>query len=111
MKESLVTYALSITALQRLLRIEDAHLIDNKQRLLEEQQNMGHSNWQPLKHPDWLLLEIDANMLIRHDQIEVAIATISPASELNSVLQMNMGQGKIVVNVIAEDSLNVDRGR
>ncbi|KAI9765237.1 MAG: hypothetical protein M1840_007729 [Geoglossum simile] len=94
MKESLTMYALSITALQRLMRMEDAHLKGNTQRLLDEQENTGHSNWDPLKHPDWLLLEIDANILIRHDQVDVAFATISPTSKSNSVLQMNMGQGK-----------------
>ena len=93
MKENLVAYAVSITVLQRLLRIEDAHLKRNEQTLVEEQKNSGHENWQPRKNPDWLLLEIDANILIRPDQVDVAIATISPASRSNSVLQMNMGQG------------------
>ena len=95
MKESLVAYAVSMTILQRLLRIEDAHLKGDKHRLHEELRNPGHGNWQPLKNPDWLLLEIDANILIRHDQVEVADATISPASGSNSVLQMNMGQGEL----------------
>lgn len=94
MKENLVLYALSITTLQRLMRMKDAHRKKNSQRLREEQENAGHGNWQPLKYTDWLLLEIDANILIRHDQVEVALATISPASRSNSVLQMNMGQGK-----------------
>ncbi|KAK1509356.1 uncharacterized protein CCOS01_15450 [Colletotrichum costaricense] len=59
-----------------------------------EMANKGHSNWQPSEHPDWLLLEIEANLMIRPDQVDVALATISPASGCNSVLQMNMGQGK-----------------
>lgn len=94
MKQGLVDYATSITNLQHLLRLEDAYLKGNKQRLLEEQINDGHGNWQPLENPDWLLVEIDANILIRHDQVDVALATISPASGSNSVLQMNMGQGE-----------------
>lgn len=94
MKQGLVEYAISITNLQHLLRLEDAFLKGNKQRLLEEQNNDGHGNWQPLENPDWLLVEIDANILIRHDQVDVALATISPASGSNSVLQMNMGQGE-----------------
>jgi Protein of unknown function (DUF3638) len=97
MKESLVAYAVSITALQRLLRITDAYRKDNYQRLFEEQKNLGHSNWQPLEYPDWLLLEIDANIQIRSDQVDVALATILPASQSNSVLQMNMGQGKLLL--------------
>jgi hypothetical protein len=97
MKESLVAYAVSVTALQRLLRITDAYRKENYQRLLEEQKNLGHSNWRPLEYPDWLLLEIDANIQIRSDQVDVALATISPASQSNSVLQMNMGQGKLLL--------------
>ena len=95
MKHILVEYATSITALQHLLRLEDAYLKKNQQRLVEEQNNYGHGNWQPLENPDWLLVEIDANILIRPDQVDVALATISPASGSNSVLQMNMGQGEI----------------
>ncbi|PBP24232.1 hypothetical protein BUE80_DR004858 [Diplocarpon rosae] len=87
-------YALSITAYQRVCRLDDALQKNNKQRLAEEQENEGHSNWDPKKYPDWLLLEIDANLLIRPDQVNVALATIAPESGSNSVLQMNMGQGK-----------------
>lgn len=94
MKENLVAYGVCITRLQRLLRIEDAYLRRNDQKLLEEQSTLGHGNWQPLSYPDWLLFEIDANILIRHDQVDVALATISPDSRSNSVLQMNMGQGE-----------------
>ncbi|KAI9734261.1 MAG: hypothetical protein M1834_002365 [Cirrosporium novae-zelandiae] len=94
MKENLVIYALSITALQRLTRMKDAHRKNDTQKLAEEQKNAGHRNWNPLKYPDWLLLEIDANILIRPEQVDVALTTISPASRLNSVLQMNMGQGR-----------------
>ncbi|KAI9782401.1 MAG: hypothetical protein M1816_001899 [Peltula sp. TS41687] len=96
MKESLIKYALLITEVQRLMRIEDAHRKGNNQRLHEEQQNVGHGNWQPANHTDWVLLEIDANILIRDDQVEVALATISPNSKTNSVLQMNMGQAQLL---------------
>jgi hypothetical protein len=88
MKESLVSYALSITSLQRLFRMESAYQTRNEQRFREEYNNVGHSNWQPLYQTDWLLLEIDANLLIRPGQIEVALATICPSSQSNSVLQM-----------------------
>jgi hypothetical protein len=93
-KDILLSYAQSITALQRLLRMEDALQKGNMQRLMEEQENLGHSNWKPLDCPDWLLLEIDSNILIRPSQIDVTLATISPESGSNAVLQMNMGQGK-----------------
>ena len=93
MKEAILDYALSMVALQRLLRIEDARLRNKPNRVVEEIQNPGHSNWEPEQYPDWLLLEIDANLLIRPVQVDVALATINPPSGQNSVLQMNMGQG------------------
>jgi hypothetical protein len=68
--------------------MESAYQKRNLQRFMEEFENIGHSNWQPLVQTDWLLLEIDANLLIRTGQIEVAVATISPTSQSNSVLQM-----------------------
>lgn len=94
MKEGLISYAVLITTLQRLLRMKDALSKRDHHTLREEQRNLGHGNWQPLDYPDWLLLEIDANILIRSEQVDVALATISPTSGSNSVLQMNMGQGK-----------------
>ncbi|KAK2801761.1 hypothetical protein FQN51_005126 [Onygenales sp. PD_10] len=94
MKDALIDYAVAITSLQRLLRMEDAHYKKNWQMLSEEHRNIGHGNWEPSQYPDWLLFEIEANILIRDDQVDVALATISPTSGSNSVLQMNMGQGK-----------------
>ncbi|KAI9772801.1 MAG: hypothetical protein M1839_002302 [Geoglossum umbratile] len=94
MKENLISYAVLVTTLQRLLRMKDAHSKLDYRKLREEQENLGHDNWRPLNYPDWLLLEIDADILIRKEQVDVALATILPESGSNSVLQMNMGQGK-----------------
>ncbi|EPS41761.1 hypothetical protein H072_4291 [Dactylellina haptotyla CBS 200.50] len=94
MKESLVLLGVTITDLQQLLRIGISRLKKDIQRTEEEERNPGHQNWEPMQFPDWLLLEIDSNLLLRPEQIEVAHATINPASAENSVLQMNMGQGK-----------------
>jgi hypothetical protein len=97
LKESLVNFGILVTKLQRLLRIHDAERCRDENRLLEEQNSTGHSNWSPMDYPEWLLLEIDNNILIRPVQVEVAKAIISPGSNQNSVLQMNMGKGKQVV--------------
>jgi hypothetical protein len=90
----IVEYGLLTARLQRYLRIEDAILRRDDRWLEENFETEGHSNWNPLKYPEWLLLEIDSNMLIRPIQVEVAHAIISPPLMSNSVLQMNMGQGK-----------------
>ncbi|KAI1493235.1 hypothetical protein F5X96DRAFT_622924 [Biscogniauxia mediterranea] len=94
MKESLVSYGLAITMLQQLDRIRSAELRHDWRAIKEELLNLGHENWEPMLRPDWLLLEIDSNFLIRAEQVEVANAIIKPASGGNSVLQMNMGKGK-----------------
>ncbi|KAF2655413.1 hypothetical protein K491DRAFT_427015 [Lophiostoma macrostomum CBS 122681] len=93
-KEQLIHLGTALTAYQRLLRIEDAFKNNKRQQLLDETANPGHTNWSPLEYTDWLLLEIDGNMLLRREQIEVAHATIQLKSGNNSVLQLLMGKGK-----------------
>ncbi|KAE8149344.1 hypothetical protein BDV25DRAFT_156541 [Aspergillus avenaceus] len=97
MKDAIIAYGLAIVQLQRLIRMKDAFTRQDKETLHQEYKNRGHVNWQPSDYPDWLLLEIDANMQIRKDQVTVALEMISPSSGSNSVLQMNMGQGKTSV--------------
>ena len=97
LKSSLVQLGILVTKLQHLLRMHDAERCHDAKKLLEEQTNTGHSNWTPMDYPEWLLLEIDNNILIRPVQVEVAKAIISPHSNQNSVLQMNMGKGEDVV--------------
>ncbi|KAI2607876.1 hypothetical protein GGR54DRAFT_633161 [Hypoxylon sp. NC1633] len=114
MKEALVGYGLALTRSQRLERIEHAISREDRQGLREELRNPGHENWSPLHMPDWLLLEIDSDLLIRAEQVDVAMAIIAPSSGDNSVLQMNMGKGKtscIVPMVVAAlaDGKNLTR--
>lgn len=93
-RDALIQYGWSITELQQHLRIDDARMRGNDKAAAEELADPGHATWNPAKYPDWLLLEIEGNLLIRPHQVAVALATISPRSGRNSVLQMNMGQGK-----------------
>lgn len=94
MKEKLIALGLAITKYQRLLRIQDASQMGRHQQLVDEYENIGHLNWSPAEYVDWLLLEIESNILIRSEQVDVAFATISPKSGKNSVLQLLMGKGK-----------------
>ncbi|KAK0671660.1 hypothetical protein QBC41DRAFT_344465 [Cercophora samala] len=94
MRQGLIQFGLAITKLQREMRLNDCVMAGDVSRYQDEEANTGHQNWDPSQHPDWLLLEIEANLLIRPGQIDVARATISPESGSNSVLQMNMGEGK-----------------
>ncbi|KAH7327815.1 hypothetical protein B0I35DRAFT_465989 [Stachybotrys elegans] len=94
MRELIIELGVSITELQREVRLRELGETAQVGRKDEELNNKGHSNWSPEEYPDWLLLEIESNMMIRPIQVDVALATISPATGNNSVLQMNMGQGK-----------------
>ncbi|KAH8896015.1 hypothetical protein GQ53DRAFT_854400 [Thozetella sp. PMI_491] len=94
MKEAIVEYGRAITCLQREIRLNFYQAKGDTGRYKEEEKNCGPLRWNPMEYPDWLLLEIESNILIRADQVDVAMATISPESQANSVLQMNMGQGK-----------------
>jgi len=94
MKEAILDLGLAITTLQRLLRIQDALRRNKHQILQDELANAGHTNWSPIESLDWLLLEIDGNLLLRPEQVEVARATIAPSSGSNAVLQLLMGAGK-----------------
>ncbi|KAF4425149.1 hypothetical protein FACUT_10088 [Fusarium acutatum] len=94
MKKAILEMGVDITKHQRLVRLHDLASKSVSGRYHEEESNEGHSIWKPEEHPYWLLLEIESNMMIRPAQVDVALATISPGSGSNSVLQMNMGQGK-----------------
>lgn len=93
MKEALITFGVMNTELQRLQRIRHHQLTRDSARLQEALKNIGHQNWDPPQRPDWLLMELECDILIRPEQVEVGNAIISPRSGSNSVLQMNMGQG------------------
>ncbi|KAL2856357.1 hypothetical protein BJX68DRAFT_253486 [Aspergillus pseudodeflectus] len=97
MRSLFIEYALCTARLQKLLRMRGAFTKHDEGKLSQECADQGHINWEPEDFPDWLLLEIDANIQIREDQVIVAQEIISPASGSNSVLQMSMGEGKTSV--------------
>ncbi len=101
-RKTLTAYAISITESQRFTRMRDSHLQRNTLVLEQDRENRGHTNWNPLDQPDWLLLEIEANILLRPNQSDVATATIWPPSQENSLLQMNMGEGDLPWNFLCE---------
>jgi hypothetical protein len=89
-----MAFGLAISKLQHLLRIQDAQKRKKEQQERDEWTNVGHTTWNPLEYPDWLLLEIDGDILLREEQVQVALATIAPELGENSVLQLLMGKGK-----------------
>lgn len=99
--DTIVNFGVFITCLQQHLRIRRFVRQQNHTRSQDELGNRGHQNWNATEYPDWLLLEIDADLLIREEQVVVADAMIDPQSRENTVLQLNMGKGKTSVIVPA----------
>ena len=108
---ALLHYAKAITMFQRAERL--LACCDSVE-IIGELKNSGHHNWDPTTYPDWLLMEIENNILIREDQALIAQEMMYPTSRRNSVLQLNMGQGKssVIVPAIAAvlaDGVNLAR--
>ncbi|PNS17150.1 Signal recognition particle subunit SRP68 [Sphaceloma murrayae] len=93
-KQVLIAFADAVTQAQRLKRMYAAYCKEDFTNVKAELNNSGHENWDPASFPDWALMEIDSNILIRAEQVDVARAIVNPTSGKNSVLQMNMGKGK-----------------
>jgi hypothetical protein len=96
-KRTFVNYAMALCNLQRALRMKRfSHSIED---LVAEIQNVGHEAWDPLQYPEWLLIEVESGLTIRSVQREIAGEMMLPVSKRNSVMQLNMGEGKSTVIV------------
>lgn len=100
-KGALIGYGLAISNLQRAERLITR--IGHDPELLSELNNPGHQGWEPMDHPDWLLLEVESNIMIRPVQAQIAQEMISPSFGANSIMQLNMGEGKssVIVPIVA----------
>lgn len=99
-KACTIRYALALTAMQRAERLTK---LTEKQDLAKELQNPGHQNWDPAKHPEALLMEVESGFLIRPVQTQVAEQMQNPPRGDNAVMQLNMGEGKssVIVPIVA----------
>jgi hypothetical protein len=108
-KASIVEYGCAITALQQARRLTT--LVGFRDDLIRELQNPGHTNWDPHKYPESLLLEIENNILIREVQEQIARRMRDISSGRNAVMQLNMGEGKssVIVPIVAADRADGSR--
>jgi hypothetical protein len=100
-KQAIVTYGIAITAFQQAERLLD--VCGNPADLTRELGNPGHENWQPMDHPESLLIEIESGILIRDVQADIAAKMREPPNGVNSVMQLHMGEGKssVIVPIVA----------
>jgi hypothetical protein len=100
-KAAVIQYGLAITEIHRAYRL--IALSNHPQDLAEELLNCGHRNWSPSKFPETLLLEAESAIMVREVQEEIAKQMRSPPNGENSVMQLNMGEGKssVIVPIVA----------
>ena len=91
-KECIIALGESLTLLQRARRLVLAGERNEISNFCVEVENGGHENWDPNQWPDWLLIELEGDFLIRPTQAHVALEMIQPSSSANSLVQLNMGQ-------------------
>ena len=87
-KTIFVQYGRSIATLQRAERLFAD--LRNPSELVAGILNKGHQNWDPEAYPEWLLLEVENNILIRPEQADIAREMMRPSSGGNAVMQLNM---------------------
>ena len=103
-KAKLLDYAQAIAMVQRARRLSELSSPECLAEYEREASNDGQSGWDALENPDWLLVELESNLLIRQVQAEIAMEMLEPKSKQNSVMQLNMGEGKSSVSYrVTED--------
>ncbi|OJJ43588.1 hypothetical protein ASPZODRAFT_28243 [Penicilliopsis zonata CBS 506.65] len=108
-KEAIVSYGIALTDLQRAERL--LSVLHSPFDLVRELRNSGHTNWSPIEHPDSLLLEVESGILIRDVQEQIASEMRDPGSGENTVMQLNMGEGKssVIVPIVASFLANREK--
>ena len=104
-KGRLVDYAQAIAMVQRARRISELSSPEHRAEYEREINNDGQSGWDSLENPDWLLVELESNLLIRQVQAEIATEMLEPGSQQNCVMQLNMGEGKSSVSCRLADAM------
>jgi hypothetical protein len=109
-KQALVEYAKAITTNQRAQRLVRLFARAKWKDLAKEIQNVGHQGWDPLEFPEYLLFEVENELLIRPVQYDIA-HEMRRDSGGNAIMQLNMGEGKssVIVPIVAAGLANGKR--
>ncbi|KAI6327610.1 hypothetical protein MCOR29_002913 [Pyricularia oryzae] len=107
-KPAIIEFALALHDLQRARRLLRAYSSGSSMDLVKELQNIAHFNWDPIEYPQALLMEVESDITIRSIQFDIAQTMASPPDGRNSVMQLNMGEGKSSVIVPLVASLLAD---
>ncbi|KAJ7128318.1 hypothetical protein C8R44DRAFT_850853 [Mycena epipterygia] len=102
-KEKLIALAQSFIRLQRSQRLLRFSRMKMDGDLMRELANHTFEKDEAFKKPEWLLIQIDSNFIVRPIQSAVANEMINPSSWENTISQLNMGEGKssVIIPLIA----------
>ena len=99
-QQTLIWLAEETSAHQRSIRLRELSRFGLKSEYRKEMENNGSQGWDAMMYPDWLLIQLDADILIRPVQALVAKEMMSPREQTNTVMQLNMGDGKSSVSFL-----------
>jgi len=102
-KQILMSFGRTVTLYQRATRMYRATWRGDPVHFTKEWENRGHMGWDSLELSEWLLFEIENDLLIRPMQAAIAKEMASPHTQRNAVMQLNMGEGKssVIVPIVA----------
>ncbi|KAL9602747.1 MAG: hypothetical protein Q9219_001590 [cf. Caloplaca sp. 3 TL-2023] len=101
-KKSIVSVGEAITVLQRARRLVLSAEKNDALSFFKEIENPGRVGWTAHDRPDWLLMEIENDLLIREMQARVALEMINPSNSANNLMQMNM----VISQIFQDDCAN-----
>ncbi|EWC47772.1 hypothetical protein DRE_02972 [Drechslerella stenobrocha 248] len=93
-QKAIIVLGEAITWEQRAGRLVEYAHDDLVQEFDREVRNPGRQNWNVVDYIDWLLLELDSEMLIRPVQATIGLSMMDDSEDKNAVMQLNMGEGK-----------------
>ncbi|RDW76207.1 hypothetical protein BP5796_07028 [Coleophoma crateriformis] len=93
-QKTLLYFVSTLTQYQRIVRLQNLQKQDNLLAFYKESEHGGQEGWSAERFPSWIVFEADNNMMIRPIQARVAQEMLLSENVLNSVLQLNMGDGK-----------------
>ncbi|THU80575.1 hypothetical protein K435DRAFT_767927 [Dendrothele bispora CBS 962.96] len=101
-KQALKVYGKTVAEHQRSQRLL-YQISNDKDAFIKEIEEVENTREAGLDDVDWLLIQISGNFAPRRIQVAVAKEMMKPSSSRNSVLQLNMGEGKssVIVPMIA----------
>lgn len=110
-KAILLVLGETVAQLQRSERLLRLFSSSDKLAFYRELGAPGRQGWSAVQYPGWLLFEIENNITIRPLQAKVAREMMMPSSDSNSVLQLNMGEGKssVIIPMIVIALANTKR--